>query len=110
MKMNEDDPIGQKIKQTLDRQVVSDEARNALRNARVTALADDARQPSWPWKPVAFASLLLFFGAVLVFDVSNEAEFPAADIEDLAVISSEDELEFFEELEFYIWIEEDQKV
>ena len=42
--------------------------------------------------------------------MSNEAEFPAADIEDLAVISSEDELEFFEELEFYIWVEEDQKV
>ena len=62
------------------------------------------------WKPLAFASLFLVLGGLLVFNVTREADFPTAEIEDLAVINSEDELEFFEELEFYIWIDEEQKV
>ncbi len=109
--MNEQDRLEQKIRQTLDRQQLSDDSRNALRKARMTALDSRSGQSVLSWKPAAaFASLVLIIAGVLVLGVQNEAEFPQADVEDLAVISSEDEFEFYQELEFYVWFDEDQDV
>ncbi|NNE62742.1 MAG: hypothetical protein HKN34_01540 [Gammaproteobacteria bacterium] len=108
--MNDKESIEQRIKTVLDSQATSEDTRNALRRARAKALDAHETQPTVAWKPLAFASVFLVLGGLLVFSVNREADFPTAEIEDLAVINSEDELEFFEELEFYIWIDEEQKV
>ena len=102
--MNDKDSIEQRIKKVLDSQPTSEHTRQALRRARVEALNPHDTQTPVVWKPLAFASLFLVLGGLLVFSVTREADFPTAEIEDLAVINSEDELEF------YIWIDEEQKV
>ena len=108
--MNDKDSIGQRVKTVLDSHHIGEDARNALKRARIEAL--DGRKKPLPvfWKPLAFASLLLVLSAAIILGVIDEIEFPASDIEDFIVISSEDEFEFFEELEFYLWVEEEQKV
>ena len=109
--MTEKNPFEQKIKQALDRQNINDDTRDALHRARLSALEGGSRPSAPTWKPVAaFASLVLIIGGILIIGINDDSGFPEADVEDLVVISSEDELEFFQELEFYVWLDEDQQV
>jgi len=109
--MTEKNPFEQKIKQALDRQNINGDTRDALHRARLSALDGASRPSALAWKPVAaLASLVLIIGGMLITGINDDSEFPQADAEDLVVISSEDELEFFQDLEFYVWLEEDQQV
>lgn len=107
--MNEQDPLAQKIKKTLDQQALSDETSRALRAARMAALDSGSSQSRQPWKPVvAVASVAMLIAGILIYGFPDEVGFPEENIEDLVVIVSEDELDFYQDLEFYYWLEEDQ--
>jgi len=107
--MNKDQQFQNQIKQTLDRQSVNPETENALRKARQAALAQapDGGMPRW-LPATAVACLLMIVVGVLVTGGDHPDALPPITADELAVIASEDELELLEELEFYIWFEEDK--
>lgn len=111
MKMNKDEQMQNKIRQTLDRQSVDANTRAALQAARQDALDGEIRHPAIRWAPAtALAALVLTLSGLVVLDLVRDDGFPEADADDLAVIASEDEFELYEELEFFAWFDEDQQV
>lgn len=109
--MDRDQQLHKDIKQAFDRQTLAQGTRQALKTARITALAQEP-QPTIPrWVPAtAFSCLLLVMIGFLLSRSDNPVELPQMTAEELAVIASEDELELFEELEFYIWYDEEKNV
>lgn len=109
--MTEQDQWQQRIKQTLERQAVDDSTRNALRAARASALDGASRRPLPRWaQATAIAVLVLAVAGVVTFDQLRDPGFPEAEVDDIAVISSDDDFELYEELEFYLWFDEDENV
>ena len=90
-----------RAEQELDASVLAD-----LRRIRVTAL-DQMPAPRRRWIPVmamsAFASVVVLT-AVLVLTPSRVAQGPA--IDDISLLSSGEEIELYEQLDFYQWLEE----
>ena len=113
--MSNDERFERNLRETLNRQTIDRQTRDALQAARLAAL--DGKRPAGPnrWIPTsayaatAFAALLLVVGAWLYPHLGDEG-LPEVEVDDLVVITDEDELELFEELEFYVWFEQDQPV
>ena len=55
------------------------------------------------------ACLVLVAVAFLVIRGDDPSELPQMSADEIAVITGEDELELYEELEFYIWLEGHEK-
>lgn len=109
--MSDQDQWQKNVRQTLDRQVVDDSTRCALQAARIAALDGAPRRLLPRWVPAtAFATLLVAVVAVVSFDLLRDPGFPDAEVDDLALISSEDDFELYEDLEFYLWLDEDERV
>ena len=109
--MNKDKQIQKGIKQTFDRQDLDPATRKALKTARIAALEKSPRGAIPRWIPAtAISCLLLVMAGFLVSRNYNPVELPPMTAEELAVIASEDELELFEELEFYLWFDEEKNV
>ena len=106
--MDKDKQFQNKVKKTLEQQTLGDETRNALHKARLSALEDGTRRSFSGWLPAtALAGIaLVVVGAVLYRGVT-EVTLPGVDTDELAIITSEDDLELFEELEFYVWFDQD---
>ena len=111
--MSSDEDLNRKLGEVLDRQVVDEDARDALRRARGRALAAGVRrQGGRPrWIPAAAVAVLVLVavGVGLLYPRLGEQPMPASTFDDLVVIDSEDELELLEELEFYVWLEQQEQ-
>lgn len=109
--MDKDKQFQQDIKQTFEGQELDPGTRKALKTARMAALDQAPRGAIPRWIPAtAFSCLLLVMVGFLVSRSDNPVELPRMTTEELAVIASEDELELFEELEFYLWFDEEKNV
>ncbi len=109
--MSRDEDLNRQIGETLDRQVVDDAARAALRQARLAALENAPRGRRSRWIPAAAVTTLLVVGiaTALLYPILDRQQLPDTAFDDLVVIDSEDELELLEELEFYVWLEQEGK-
>ncbi len=108
--MSSDERFAGRLRKILNRQTIDRPTREALQAARHAAL--DGRRPSGSrrWLPAtALAALLLVFG-VWIYPQFGENGLPRVEVDDLVVITDEDELEFYEELEFFVWFEQEQSV
>lgn len=96
------------IKQQLDQQAdgMDGQTLSRLRLARATALAEP-RQGGWRWQPLAaFASVSVLAVAVwLAMPVNKGGEQNMAALDDMELLAAADDLEFYEEIEFYAWLE-----
>lgn len=108
--MNKDPQFDKDIKQTLDRQKVDPQTADALRQARMAALAREPDRGIPRWLPVTAVTCLLLVAVLVVIRGTPTDELPQIAADELAVIASEDDLELLEELEFYIWYEGDKNV
>lgn len=108
--MNKDPQFDKDIKQTLDRQQVDPQTADALRQARLAALAHEPDRGIPRWLPVTAVTCLLLVAVLVVIRGTPTDELPQIAADELAVIASEDDLELLEELEFYIWYEGDKNV
>ena len=108
--MSKDRQIQQDVKQAFDNQALDDGTREALRAAREQALeqAPAAKKPAW-LPAAAVAGLVAVVATVLGYRGQDSTVMPQMTADELAVITSEDELELFEELEFYLWLEGEEK-
>ncbi len=107
-----------KAKQALDEQAESTdpEILARLRTARREAVAEIATrsqpaQTRWwgvPAPALAFATLLLVSAAV--FFTTGKDHAPLSTIEDLELLASNPNLEFYEDLDFYDWLAEEDSL
>lgn len=101
--------IDQFIKDTLDGSPLEDSTRQRLDAMRHAALAADTRPvfARFAWPAMALASFAIV--AVTLSLVLRSAE-PAVDdhaIESFEIMTSSDDLEMYQELEFYLWLDEE---
>lgn len=107
--MNKNRQIQRRVKRAFDRQELDDAAGDALRAARERAL-DQVSKSSMPgWLPTgAVALFVLVAVGIMIFRANDSTQLPPMTADEIAVITSEEELELFEELEFYIWLEDEE--
>lgn len=109
--MDKDRQFQQDIKHTFDRHNPDDATRDALRAARMNALNPETSAGLPRWVPATgFACLLLIMVGYLLNRGEDPNTLPQMTAEELALIAAEDEFELLEELEFYIWFDEDKNV
>jgi hypothetical protein len=106
--MKHSDPLVQKIKQTLDQQPLDADTSRQLAQAREKALQQP--QPFWRMSYVVPAMVMASVVAIAILLTQQlpgqSTEFSPDSIEAIEILSSSDELEMFENLEFYAWLEE----
>lgn len=95
------------IKATLDAAStqLDQETQHALKQARHAALAQ-IHKPRWTWQPIAglaVAASVTMLVVGLVTIQTNESDLMKQH-EDLSLLSAGDDLEFYENLEFYQWL------
>jgi len=106
--MDKDTKFQNDIKNTLEQQTLSEETREALHAARLSALDHGSRKPLPGWIPAtALASIALVVIGAFLYRGVNDVELPQVAADELAILAGEDELELLEELEFYVWFDED---
>ena len=109
-----DREIERRAKQVFDASVASIDGhtRSRLAQARNQALETGRRPNHWylPGRPrlvVAGAVAAALLAAVLVMQpLLPEAEHQLTTFDDLDILLGEEDLEFFEDLEFYAWLDE----
>jgi ferric-dicitrate binding protein FerR (iron transport regulator) len=103
----QEDRLAERIRQQLDREAGQlDELTVArLRAARLHAL-ERARRPHYRWLALlGTAAVAAIVVAVLYWQ--PPADLPGA-IDDLDIVATGDEMELFEDLDFYDWLDETQ--
>lgn len=109
--MDKKQQFQQDMKNELDRQTLDADTRRALQAARISALDNETQRSTRRWIPAtALSSLALVILGTFIYRGINDIELPQISADDLAVITSEDELELFEDLEFYVWFDQDKNV
>jgi len=106
--MKHSDPLAQKIKQTPDQQTLDADTTRQLAQARAKALQQD--QSFWRMSYAIPAMVMASLVAIVVMinqQLPDQSPAFAPDsIEAFEILSSRDELEMFENLEFYIWLDD----
>jgi len=101
-----DDDILQRLKTSRLKAVASAHQSTQKQNNTVTVSF-----PTWlssVSSATAFASIALVISSLwLHSDLTNQTELNASPLENIALLSSADELEFYENLDFYIWLEDE---
>ena len=100
------------IKQTLDKSVDNLDAntQSRIRQIRAQAVEKAGTTSQANWFPVmtgALATACVMVFAIMLLIKSPETNIQLLPVDDLELISSSDSLEFFEDLEFYEWLEDD---
>ncbi|TPW18726.1 MAG: hypothetical protein FD130_50 [Halothiobacillaceae bacterium] len=96
------------IKQQLDQQSDTLDGRtlSQLRQVRTKAMAEDRITPWRRPSLAAFASVTVLAVAVwLALPVNNGGEQNMAALDDIELLAAADDLEFYENIEFYQWVE-----
>ncbi len=86
------------------------DTQRALKQARHAAL-DQLHKPRWTWQPLAGLAVaatvtMLVVGLVTIQTNDNDM---VKQHEDLSLLSAGDDLEFYENLEFYQWLAFDER-
>lgn len=111
-----DDPLLERIKESLDQQTDELDAAtlSRLRQARARAVEEMDRKQQ-RFKPGAiwaggFATAALAVTLVLVWPGNNTLppEF-AQEVADIELLSDDHSIEFYEELDFYLWLEQQEQ-
>ena len=110
------DQLVQKLKSTLDQSVdeLDVDTLRQLRMARCKAVAASEKKarPAW-WLPVgglataATISVLFVTLWLLPAEQGLKGQVPA--LEDIALLGDDEALEFYEDLDFYLWLDDEQK-
>ena len=109
---NDDDRFASRVREQLDADIESLDAATQAQLTRIrhTILAPRERHSWWSdWAPAgAFASALL--AALLLMNNPARDGDPARDVLlDLDLITGTESLEMLEDLEFYLWLESDDR-
>ena len=106
--MKHSDPFNQKIKQSLDEETLELSVQQELAQARQQALHSAQQEPTWQWQRPALALGLVAILAitVLLMMPAKQQSLPLDNIEAFDILTSTDELEMYQNLEFYLWLDQ----
>ena len=107
------DQFLQKVQNTLDQSVdgLDDDTLRALRNARRKAVTTSERRPGWllPVGGLAMAATVAAFSVSLwMADPQPGVNPQLPPLEDLALLGDAESLEFYQDLDFYLWLDDEQ--
>jgi hypothetical protein len=112
---DEDNSFVKKVKDSLDRgeETIDSVTLSRLNRIRLEALKLKTRETTGPWKwfptplpTLATAGMVLL--AVFLFSIGDRDLPPGNNLEDLEILASTNKLEFYEDLDFYAWLAEEQ--
>lgn len=114
--MNEpkdNDQFLQNVQSTLDRSVdeLDDDTLRALRKARHKAVEASERRPVWlmPVGGLAMAATVAAFSVSLwMAEPQPGVDAQLLPLEDLALLGDAESLEFYEDLDFYLWLDDEK--
>ena len=113
---HEDTDLAQKVKTVLDHDVAQMDERIAdrLRKMRRTAMSAEESSPRFHWRRLRMSLAGVAIGllvAVIGFTLLKgpDQTMTANMMEDLDIITSAENPEFFEDLEFYAWLVEESE-
>ena len=104
--------VAKKIKQSLDQQPLDQQTQQALNQARMSALQPQTQSSLFSRyaKPtLAFASLAAIAIVITLTIQHQTEEFNIDNIEAFEILSHNDDLELYENLEFYVWLDGELK-
>lgn len=111
--MKDSDPFDKNLVQQLDQIEVDQNVEKRLNQARRNAL-DSLDQSTTRFRRIyqvrpalAFATVAAMAFAVLLMLGPPDVELPAAEVESLEILTAEDDLEMYKDLEFYWWLEQE---
>lgn len=105
--MKRNDPFVESIKKTLEQQSLADETRRKLAEARLRALNGVEQSRTVSYRPVmlAFAGIAAL---AIAISLTFKPESQTVVIDNIAafeIITSEEPLDMYEDLEFYVWLD-----
>jgi len=103
--MTDERQFVQRLSKALDagQETLDPAIRRRLREARHTALEQLAPRRRF-WQPVAAFAVAASLVAAVLWWPGSSTMLPAAAVQDVDVIASDDSLQLYEELEFYEWL------
>lgn len=104
--MNDDDFLKQ-INKALDQQTdeLDAESLSRLNQARQTAIQQTGRQPfRLNWLPTTGLAAAVIMGMLFMFKAEDMNVIQQGDVDEIELIASSDQLELFEQLDFYLWL------
>ena len=109
---NDKDQFLTQVQSTLDRSVdeLDDDTLRALRKARHRAVEASERRPAWlmPLGGLAMAATVAAFSVSLwLAEPQPEMNAQLPPLEDLALLGDAESLEFYEDLDFYLWLDDE---
>jgi hypothetical protein len=107
------DPLLRQINATLDKAVdaLDGATQSRLRAARREALAVRQQRPGW-WLPLAGMATAATVAVLTLSLWLLQPQQPTAvmpTVEDMALLSDEAELDFYEDLDFYLWLDSERQ-
>lgn len=110
--MNNSDPFIHKIKKTLDEHPVDEKTLQKLNQSRYAALHQQPPDTflSRFFRPALVIASVAVIAIAITLTIAPEQEPDSLDIfESMDIITSNDEFEMYENLEFYLWLDEQIK-
>ena len=109
--MNNPDPFIQKIRQTLDQHAVDASTRQQLAEARQSVL--EPRPAMWRMSyaiPAMAMASVITITLMITMQLSDPVTSIQPDsIETFEILTSRDDLELYENLDFYLWLDQQPK-
>jgi hypothetical protein len=108
------DPFLRQVTATLDKAVdeLDGATQGRLRAARREALAARQSRPAWlvPLGGLATAATVAVLALSLWLLPARQQPTALPSVEDMVLLSDEAELEFYEDLDFYLWLDTEKQV
>ncbi len=110
--MNENDFLDQ-VKKTLDRQAetLDGETLSRLNQARQSALQQTARNSGHSltrtWIPMGGVAAAILLSSIFLFRAEEMAVVSDSTVDEIDIIASSDSLDLYEQLDFYMWLLEE---
>ncbi len=103
-----------KVKNSLDQRIdtLDGETLSRLNRARQTALQQQHLPPhavnKWLWLPVSGIAAALLVSSIFMFRSEQITDISGNEFDEIEIIASKDSIELYEQLDFYLWLLEEE--
>lgn len=111
--MKEDEFL-EKVNNTLDQRIntLDGETVSKLNRARHAALQQQYRPPhtvnKWAWLPASGIAVAVLISSLFLFRAEQMVDISGNDLDEIEIIASTDSIELYEQLDFYLWLLEEE--
>jgi len=109
-----EDKFLEKVNNSLEQRVdtLDGETVSRLSRARHAALQQQYRPPhtvnNWVWLPASGIAVAVLISSLFLFRAEQMVDISGNDLDEIEIIASTDNIDLFEQLEFYLWLLEEE--